>query len=115
MGGWLCHRSNCRELAFALQASRNGNPDAQYLYRDFRAEVEEVRDKALAREKSKGSGSKATALKTAVAAGASSSSQEPRFDKRHEAKAKATAKGKAKSSADRKVIEKALQLKCGIG
>ena len=109
MGGWLCHRSNCRELAFALQASRNGNPDAQCLYRDFRAEVEEVRDKALAR------GSKATALKTAVAAGASSSSQEPRFDKRHEAKAKATAKGKAKSSADRKVIEKALQLKCGIG
>ena len=116
--GWLCHRSNCRELAFALQASANGNRDAEFLSLSFRAELEEVRDKALAREKNKGSGPKATALKTAVDAGASSSSLEPRFNKLHEAKAKAAkakaakAKSKAKAAAAKPgADQKALQSK----
>ena len=100
--GWLCHSSNCRKLAFALQAVAKGNSEAEFLYKMFPEVLEEVRNKALALEKNKGSGPKATGLKTAVDAGASSSSQEPRFDKRHEAKAAAV---KAKSgAADRKAL-----------
>jgi len=48
-----------------------GNSEAEFLYDHYSVVLEEVRDEALAREKKKGSGQKATALKMAVDAGAS--------------------------------------------
>jgi len=79
-----------------------GNSEAEFLYDHYSVVLEEVRDEALAREKKKGSGQKATALKMAVDAGASSSSPLPRFDKHHMTKSKAKAKpaaAKAKPAA----------------
>ena len=84
-----------------------GNSDADFLYENFPEVLEEVRDKALARDKKKKSGPNVSALKTASYAEPSSSSLKPRFDKHHGAKAKAKAPPPpkaAKSGADLKAL-----------
>ena len=86
-----------------------GNSEAEFLYEIFSEVLEEVRDKALAREKKKKSGPNVTALKTASYAGASSSSLKPRFDKHHGAKAKA--KAAAPKAVKSGAVQKALNSK----